>query len=662
MRNRHPKHKREYVRLDSVFPVEYQFLKNDKALDNIWHHGFTNNVSHGGMCLELLQLGPEAIKLLKDTQAVKLNLRIHIPIHRPASPARAKVLWFKEEPHHLSQCRVGLEYEEIGRGVLKGIMRFAYGKIILPRVSLALIIILLLGFLFSAYNNFRLSAYNKELIEKMVDIVQDSRKSRDELENIKNSRITLESRLKEASDKIQESQKELDDKLKVLEETRKMEKAKTELLHIQESEVQKLKTMLGELSQDKAGLRQKIDDLAKMEQSAQDKLREIKGRKMLLEKENFEKMYQWVKTHQNPRTGLVISFEGDESVDGQSFTYDQALAVIAFSYFRDFEQAGKILDFYLSKAKRGQGFYNSYYASSADVSEFIIHSGPNLWLGIAALQYTKMSGDEKYLPLAREIAAWILRLQGEDAQGGLRGGPDTPWYSTEHNLDGFAFFNMFYQIKKEPAYLKASQKILSWLEIHAYDNPQVPVKRGKGDATIATDTYAWSIASLGPQRLTQSGMDPEAIMKFAESNCTVAVGYPRPGGETIQVKGFDFAKQAHSARGGVVSSEWTAQMILSYKLLSGYFASQGDSAKEKLYSDKAEEYLEELTKMIIASPSRTGQGQGCLPYASTDFMDTGHGWMTPKGKDTGSLSATVYTIFAYYGFNPLELSSQRNER
>ncbi|TAN63223.1 hypothetical protein EPN16_00150, partial [bacterium] len=100
-----PKHKREYVRLDSVFPVEYQFLKNDKAPDNVWHHGFTNNVSHGGMCLELLQLGPEAIKLLKDAQAVKLNLKIHIPIHRPASLARARVLWFKEEPHHLSQYR-----------------------------------------------------------------------------------------------------------------------------------------------------------------------------------------------------------------------------------------------------------------------------------------------------------------------------------------------------------------------------------------------------------------------------------------------------------------------------------------------------------------------------------------------------------------------------
>lgn len=48
--------------------------------------------------------------------------------------------------------------------------------------------------------------------------------------------------------------------------------------------------------------------------------------------------------------------------------------------------------------------------------------------------------------------------------------------------------------------------------------------------------------------------------------------------------------------------------------------------------------------MVISSPSPSGQGQGCLPYASSDFVDTGHGWMTPKGKNTGSVSATIYTI------------------
>jgi hypothetical protein len=47
--------------------------------------------------------------------------------------------------------------------------------------------------------------------------------------------------------------------------------------------------------------------------------------------------------------------------------------------------------------------------------------------------------------------------------------------------------------------------------------------------------------------------------------------------------------------------------------------------------------------------------QGCLPYATQDFVDTGHGWTTPKGNSTGSLSGTTYALFACYNYNPLEI-------
>jgi len=59
--------------------------------------------------------------------------------------------------------------------------------------------------------------------------------------------------------------------------------------------------------------------------------------------------------------------------------------------------------------------------------------------------------------------------------------------------------------------------------------------------------------------------------------------------------------------------------------------------------------------MIISSPSPSGQGESCLPYATGDFVDTGHGWFTPKGNSTGSLAGTAYTFFAYSNYNPLEL-------
>ena len=78
-------------------------------------------------------------------------------------------------------------------------------------------------------------------------------------------------------------------------------------------------------------------------------------------------------------------------------------------------------------------------------------------------------------------------------------------------------------------------------------------------------------------------------------------------------------------------------------------------AKARSYKSKAEEYLFELGKMIIANPSPSGQGESCLVIATQDSVDTGNGWMIPKGKSTGSLAGTAYTIFAYYNYNPLEL-------
>jgi len=150
-------------------------------------------------------------------------------------------------------------------------------------------------------------------------------------------------------------------------------------------------------------------------------------------------------------------------------------------------------------------------------------------------------------------------------------------------------------------------------------------------------------------------MNPDKIMEFAEENCAVEVSFVRPDGQSVKIRGFDFAAQSHIARGGVVSSEWTAQMIIAFKIMGEYYHKKGMDNKALSYEEKADDYMSELCNMIISSPSPSGQGAGCLPYASVDFVDTGHGWMTPKGKATGSVSGTAYALFAYHNYNPLQL-------
>jgi hypothetical protein len=366
-------------------------------------------------------------------------------------------------------------------------------------------------------------------------------------------------------------------------------------------------------------------------------------------KKVVEGAYVWIKNRQDLLSGLVLSYEGDRNLEKVCFTYDQALATVVFLLFDEKERAAKILNFYLDKTKKNENIYNAYY-TKGDVFECCVHSGPNAWIGIAALNYIKETNDKTYLELAQRIADFLLNMM--DKEGGIRGGPQEDWYATEHNLDAFAFFNLLYELTKDEKYLKTAQKIRGWLSRYSYTQYGPPIKRGKGDSTIATDTYAWSITALGPELLVSLNMNPQAILEFAFENCEVKTIFSRLEGD-VMISGFDFAKFKNMPRGGVVSCEWTSQMILSLEIMADYYKNR-NSDKYNDYLQKAVFYFNELQKMLITSLSRVGREDPCLPYASTASVDTGHGWRTPQGDRTGSLAATSYFLIAYFGYNPLQ--------
>ena len=97
-------------------------------------------------------------------------------------------------------------------------------------------------------------------------------------------------------------------------------------------------------------------------------------------------------------------------------------------------------------------------------------------------------------------------------------------------------------------------------------------------------------------------------------------------------------------------------MSLAFKQMAQYHGQNSNEQKSGYYARMADEYISELGKIMITSPSPVGQGGFCLPYASHEFVDTGHGWRTPRGNRTGSIAATAYAIFAIDGFNPLKIN------
>lgn len=624
--------RRQYIRLDSVFPVQFRVATPDeKEYLSGWLQGFTNNIGRGGICLDINHLQADLAKILNDRPA-RILLEIKIPVLKYPVPALAHVVWIKNVNSESGSYLLGLDYDQVNERQNSIIMRYARAKQLFAPAVFAIVLILGLGFIFSGFLSMHLGRNNRILIEQLNQTNREASIVKQKLKDITAEREKLESKIKGLKFELAD-------------------------LKNQKSAVpQGTDIRIRQLAQEKIRLEGEVSTLKNKEAGFVKQVSGLDKKKALLEQDNLDKMYHWLTVHQNPHTGLVLSFEGDSNIKDWAFIYDQSLVAQAYIYQGDFARAKKILDFFTNKAQRQSGwFINAYYINDSGPAEYTVHSGPNIWVGIAALHYVYKTQDPQYLGLAQDIAANIMNLQNKDAEGGIQGGPDTNWYSTEHNLDAYAFFGMLYKITAKEEYLRAREKVLAWLAKHTYNKSGPPIKRAKGDSTIATDTYAWSIAAIGPDKLDQIKMNPDKIMEFAEEYCGVEVPYKHPSGKTVLIRGFDFAPQQNLARGGVVSSEWTAQMIISLRIMADFYYRKGILDKASLYQNKANDYMASLWNMIICSPSPSGQGENCLPYATQQSADTGHGWITPQGDSTGSLSGTAYTLFAQYNYNPLEL-------
>lgn len=652
--------RRRYIRLKSVFPVQFRLLGLDgrEGLSDFLQ-GFTADVSKGGILLRVNNLRPELCDMLEKRMA-KLLLYIDIPLSGRPIEATANVAWmktFKEGIRDL--CMIGVSFDNISKKDRNRLVGYTASLYRMPKLATFALLLMLIALGINRIDEINLRKENTLLIERLVDALQKRGSVTEWLDEADREKGALLIKLEEQKDDIAKIKQEMEGLLIKEEEL----KASVKDLDLLKQELDKsrnmrtlLESQLARLTQDKKDLQRELDRIAHSEETRFEELFKIEKARQRLEIKAVDNMYNWLKVHQNRRTGLVASFEGDPSLKEIAFTYDQSLAAQAFLLYDDIEEARAIFDFFDYKAKRQKGgFANAYDINRGSIVEHTVHSGPNIWLGIALMQYLDKKGGEEYLDLAKSIADWTIKIQDEDPDGGIRGGPDVTWFSTEHNLDAYAFFTMLAQKRDSEKYRGAAEKSLNWIRKNAFSADEGRIYRGKGDSTIATDTFSWAIAAIGPERLIEIGMDPDAIMEFAEDNCKATVDFVRPDGRKLKVTGFDFAKHRHLARGGVVSSEWTAQMIVSLRMMGDFYLEIGDIDKVKFYQDKSNFYISELEKLIIASPSRTGQGAGCLPYATQDDVDTGHGWRTPRGRDTGSVSGTAYGIFAIKGYNPLQL-------
>lgn len=394
----------------------------------------------------------------------------------------------------------------------------------------------------------------------------------------------------------------------------------------------------------------------------------------------------WLLSHRGPESGLPVSHVGDPRFKDWCFTYDAAVAALAFIAVDRPGQATRIIDFYINTqhTHRLGGIVEAVavvppYAGK----DWAVRTGANIWLGLASYHLYACNHEKKYLAFAARIADFALGLQDvrrtSRTYGGVTmGPPGDPSYeadqhfdydvqmpgfeqvfSTEATIDAFALFDM---LGREPGMMRfqaARDRCLGWLKKVAWNPVDQRFNRGfhqEADYAVATDVHAWAISSLGVARL--DSIEPgaaERMIRFIEENCQSTVSYRLANGRTTKVKGFDFVDHGallHYKRPPLVSPEWTFQMANAYNRLSDDFGAMGETRKARLYAKKRKDLLTQLMGMASIQGDAAG-----FPYSTLDGAPIGHEYDTPA-KGSLSMIGATYGILALAGCDPLRVPTE----
>lgn len=359
---------------------------------------------------------------------------------------------------------------------------------------------------------------------------------------------------------------------------------------------------------------------------------------------------------------LCTTEDFDTILRNVAFTYDNALALIAFTAL-GYRERAKMLADALVYAQAHDRYYtdgrlrNAYQAGDLilppgwtpndredtarmpgwwdpeeqkwyEDEEFVGSGTGNLaWAMIALLNYYETWGGEPYLTTAITLGNWIEdHTRDTRGAGGYTGGyigwePDpTPllWKSTEHNLDLYVAFERLYQITREETWHEQAQHAQNFLEAMWNDEEGFYWTGTLTDGvtvntqTIPLDAQTWSLLAFGPNERTR-----RAIAYAETYHCATYGDY----------EGFDFNDDQD-----MPWFEGTGQMVVSYWALED--------------TNQARFYLSELREVQATAPNGNGKG---IVAAPADGLTTGFDWLYFNRLHVG---ATAWFIFAERCYNP----------
>lgn len=239
--------------------------------------------------------------------------------------------------------------------------------------------------------------------------------------------------------------------------------------------------------------------------------------------------------------GIIDSYKDAYS---DSYTYDNALAVMAFTAKGDYTRAKTTLNAYQNKIGLPlAGGYYDVYNYTTGVGRGNISAGPNAWLLQAINLYYYKSGDAQFAATAQALADFLVGLQ--DIDGGLFGDDFVSWKSTEHNLVAYAALYNYGMLNNKDFYIQKSNLVKDFLALNCWNGERF--LRGVNDPLEVTDTQSLGVLALGTTYAS--------AIYWAEyhTKCTKPLG-------RLSVTGFDFNNDLDT-----VWMEGTLQEAMAFK-------------------------------------------------------------------------------------------------
>lgn len=286
-------------------------------------------------------------------------------------------------------------------------------------------------------------------------------------------------------------------------------------------------------------------------------------------------------TSQQSDFGLLDSFVEDKA--DYAYTYDNALAAMAFLSTGDLASAAAVLEAFAAIGPEPDGgFLHRYRASDGGRAFGVSGVGHNAYLLHAITLYRLQSGDPGYDALAVGIADFLLAHQ--DLNGGLFGRAGATWKSTENNLAAYTAVHSLGALLGRQDYIDAAAAIRGFLEAEVWDGTRFLT--GENDPMVVTDAQALGVLVLGPT------FDNGAY--WVEDHTLNTQRYYRGR----RVTGFDL-----NADRDTVWTEGTLQQALAFFVA-------GDQGRADGYRQEAEKlFLASGAFWQASNPGSTGFGE-----------------------------------------------------